>query len=136
MCCPGWARLTQWAGIGMASRLHHIERDFSVNRHAQKRLSFCEAGVVSESVKCLDVKSRAQTWTCMQAWRHSKDFCGIHHMDACMPACMPDNVLMAGIYAAGDALHGQRQSPVHSKSPHAKARCRWERVSSGPCRVT
>ena len=61
MCCPGWARLTQWAGInvGMASRLHHIERDSSVNRHAQKRLSFCEAGVVSESVKCLDGKSRA-----------------------------------------------------------------------------
>ena len=61
MNCPGWVRLTQLAGIDMASRLHHLARDFSVNRHARKRLSFSGAGIVSESVKCRDVKSRDQT---------------------------------------------------------------------------
>ena len=112
--------------VGMAIRLHHLKRASSMNRHVQKRLSVWEAGVVSDSVKGPDVKSKDQTWTC----RH------LRRSKIPMAFTMPDNALLAGIHAAGNALHGQRQSPVHAKSHHARARCRWERVSSGPCRVT
>ena len=41
---------------GMASRLHHLERVFSMIRHAWMRLSFWEVGVVSDSVKYANVK--------------------------------------------------------------------------------
>ena len=54
------------------------------------------------------------------------------HSEISMAFTMPDNALLAGIHATGNALHGQKQSPVHAKPHHARARCRRERVSTGP----
>ena len=68
MCCPGGyppVRLTQLAGTSMASRLHHLEKVSGVCEQAcTEEAIILEAGVVSESVKCPNVKSRDQTWTC------------------------------------------------------------------------
>ena len=37
------------------------------------------SSALTASPELTESESANVTWTCMQAWRHSKDFRGIHH---------------------------------------------------------